>query len=105
MRAHLTPVLLALLTLAAPAAAENWPQWRGPRHDGTTTETGLATSWSATENVRWRLELPGPGPSTPVLWEALYAIAEDGVAKDGVAKDGVAEDGVAKDGAAEGDEG
>src|SRR5574341_1643563 len=55
--------------LATSHAAENWPRWRGPRNDGSSLETGLPTQWNNTENVRWRLELPGPAPSTPIVWE------------------------------------
>jgi outer membrane protein assembly factor BamB len=62
---------LAAVTIsltARPAGAENWPQWRGPRDDGTSQETGLATRWNKTENVAWRLPLPGPAGATPVVW-------------------------------------
>jgi outer membrane protein assembly factor BamB len=51
------------------AQTENWPRWRGPRNDGTSTETGIASKWSKTENVKWRLELPGAAPSTPIIWQ------------------------------------
>lgn len=61
--------MLLLSLLAIPAAGENWPNWRGPRLDGTSLAEGLPTTWSATENVRWRLEMPGPGPSTPIVWD------------------------------------
>ena len=64
--------LLALLLLAAPAAADNWPHWRGPNLDSTSAETGLPTTWSAGDdgekNVRWRYDLPGPAASTPIVW-------------------------------------
>lgn len=50
------------------AAAENWPQWRGPTADGVSTETGLPVEWSAEKNVVWRVDLPGRGQSTPILW-------------------------------------
>jgi outer membrane protein assembly factor BamB len=53
---------------ALPAAAENWPGWRGPRGDGTGAEKNLPTSWSPRENVRWKVKLPGPGNSSPVVW-------------------------------------
>ncbi len=53
----------------AEAQTENWPRWRGPRNDGTSTETGIAAKWSKTENVKWRLELPGPAPATPIIWQ------------------------------------
>ncbi len=79
------PVLLtALLALAlSPAvSAANWPAWRGPKGDGTTPEKNLPTRWSATENVAWKVPLPGPGQSTPIAWDGrLYltqARASDG---------------------------
>ena len=69
-----TPTLLmwllgfALLAIH-PAHAENWPQWRGPNNDGISTATDVPRTWSKTENVAWRLPLPGPAGSTPVIWE------------------------------------
>src|SRR3569623_3083964 len=53
---------------AKPASAENWPQWRGPQNDGISNEKGLPVQWSKTENVAWRLPLPGPAGATPVIW-------------------------------------
>ena len=50
------------------ALAENWPQWRGPRFDGTSLASNLPTTWSREENVLWRMEMPGPAASTPVVW-------------------------------------
>jgi FOG: WD40-like repeat len=54
--------------LSATVNAENWPQWRGARLDGISGETGLPTKWSKTENVLWRLPLPGEAGATPVVW-------------------------------------
>jgi outer membrane protein assembly factor BamB len=51
------------------ARAENWPQWRGPTGQGISSETGIATAWSKTENIRWRTETPGEGHSSPIVWE------------------------------------
>jgi outer membrane protein assembly factor BamB len=48
--------------------AENWPNWRGPKNDGMSSETGLPTTWSADKNVAWKLKLPGSGGATPVVW-------------------------------------
>lgn len=65
--------LLVLTLLVAPAvglAAEQWPAWRGPRGDGVTEQTKLPTEWSReSEKVRWRVALPEPGNSTPVVWD------------------------------------
>jgi outer membrane protein assembly factor BamB len=68
---HLRPCLAfaALIAVAASALAGNWPAWRGPRGDGVTTETELPLIWSATENVRWKIPLPEPGNSTPIVWD------------------------------------
>lgn len=61
-------VALLLSWGAVSSAADNWPQWRGPRNDGTSPDTGVPTTWSKTENILWRLPLPGPAGATPVLW-------------------------------------
>lgn len=66
---RLTPAVLALLCLASGALADNWPQWRGVHNDGISAETNLPTQWSAKENVAWKIGLPGPGGSTPVIWD------------------------------------
>ncbi len=63
------------------AWAEPWPEFRGPRGDGTTRSRHLPVTWSATENVAWETELPGKGWSSPVIWDRLLWMAtalEDG---------------------------
>ena len=60
-------LFLLLTTLTAPG--ENWPCWRGPRLDGTSTERRVPTHWSATSNVAWKTQLPGTGHSSPIVWE------------------------------------
>ncbi len=49
--------------------ADNWPQWRGPLNNGTTTEKNLPVKWSATEGIVWKLKMPGPAGATPVVWD------------------------------------
>ncbi|MFM9963013.1 MAG: PQQ-binding-like beta-propeller repeat protein [Planctomycetaceae bacterium] len=48
--------------------SENWPQWRGPKNNGISNETNTPSKWSKTENVAWRLPMPGPGGATPAVW-------------------------------------
>lgn len=48
--------------------AENWPGFRGPRGDGTSLETNVPTKWDATNNVAWKVAIPGKGHSSPVIW-------------------------------------
>src|SRR5262249_35702920 len=57
-----------LLTTSAAVRGEDWPQWRGPRGDGTSTETNIPLKWSATENIAWKVRLAGRGYSSPVIW-------------------------------------
>ncbi len=52
---------------AAVDASKDWPQFRGPTGMGTSGETGLPLTWSATENIVWKTELPGAGTSSPIL--------------------------------------
>src|SRR5579872_3220776 len=66
---------LAVLVLAMPAAAENWPCWRGPRLDGTSYELNLPVYWNAQSNVAWVARLPGVGLASPIVWEDLIFIA------------------------------
>jgi outer membrane protein assembly factor BamB len=65
-----TPLLsgLLLVLLAAAPLAANWPQWRGPSGLGVSAESGLPTTWSASENVGWRAALAGLGSSSPIVW-------------------------------------
>lgn len=73
--------VLAVSSWIAPtyALAENWPQWRGARLDGSSHETGVPVKWSKDENVVWRTELPGPAGSTPVIWDdRIYLTSADG---------------------------
>jgi outer membrane protein assembly factor BamB len=47
--------------------AEHWGSWRGPNDDGMA-EGDAPAQWSDTENVKWRVEIPGRGHSSPVVW-------------------------------------
>lgn len=61
------PAVVAALFLASTLEAADWPAWRGPGANGVTSETNLPLKWSATENVKWKVELPEPGNSTPIV--------------------------------------
>lgn len=49
------------------AEADSWPEFRGPTGQGISAATNLPISWSATNNVKWKTEIPGNGWSSPVL--------------------------------------
>ena len=65
-RAGLALFFVALWTL--PLSAQNWPHWRGPDADGTSSQTGLPVEWSETRNIVWKLGLPAVSGSTPIIW-------------------------------------
>ena len=58
----------AALSFASDGMAENWPHWRGPFANGSTTEKGLSATFSKTENVLWTAPMPGPAAATPIVW-------------------------------------
>lgn len=62
-----SPLALAAVLLAAPAAAEDWPQFRGPGGQGHSNERGLPVEWSETRNIVWKTRVPGTGWSSPVV--------------------------------------
>lgn len=66
--AHFARLMILSLLLVSPAAAANWPNWRGPDSQGHTSEKDLPLKWTATEGVRWKVALPDEGNSTPVVW-------------------------------------
>src|SRR6478752_1271136 len=67
MKCWLLGVIAAGL-IALPVSAQNWPAWRGPTADGVVPEKGFLTTWSATENIAWKVEIPGRGHSSPIIW-------------------------------------
>ena len=60
-------LLAVTVLLAGPAAAADWPHWRGPQHTGASQEKGLPVKWSATENVAWATDLPGHAAASPIV--------------------------------------
>ena len=58
---------LLLLGCNIPTFAENWPAFRGPDGDGHSHEKNVPVKWT-TDDVRWKVPLPEPGNSTPVIW-------------------------------------
>ena len=59
---------IVAMAAAATLSAENWPQWRGSAMNGVSAEKGLPLKWSPTENIAWKLAMPGRSGSTPIIW-------------------------------------
>jgi hypothetical protein len=46
--------ILLTVRMAVPAAADDWSHWRGPRHNGISSERHWGGAWATcTPNVRW----------------------------------------------------
>lgn len=58
-----------------------WPRWRGPSGQGVVESSGYPDKWSGSENVLWKVQVPGRGNSSPTVWDGrvfLTTAAEDG---------------------------
>ncbi|MEO1984149.1 MAG: PQQ-binding-like beta-propeller repeat protein, partial [Fuerstiella sp.] len=58
----------AVFESPAVAVENDWPQFRGADARGVSSNEGLPVTWSATENVAWKTDLPGRGWSSPIVW-------------------------------------
>ncbi|MBI5388144.1 MAG: PQQ-binding-like beta-propeller repeat protein [Verrucomicrobia bacterium] len=68
---------LLLVAFVPPALlADNWPAWRGPEGTGTCREKKLPLRWGTNQNVRWRVPLPAPGNSTPIVWSQQVFVTQ-----------------------------
>lgn len=77
-------VLGPLLLQGAEPPAEytkNWPQWRGPLANGVAPYGNPPVEWSESKNLKWKIEIPGKGHATPIIWDeqifVLTAIKTD----------------------------
>ena len=72
-------LFVCCFAFAAHVQAENWASWRGPTSNGISQERNIPFEWSKSKNVAWRLSLPGPAGSTPVIWEdRIFVTSVDG---------------------------
>ena len=69
MRSFVTLMATAILTMTADSHADNWGHWRGPIGNGAAVNAHPPTDWSSTKNVKWKVEVPGRGSSSPVIWD------------------------------------
>lgn len=64
-------IVLTLLCVASVSVAlgANWPRFRGPNGTGTAADKDIPTEFSDSKNVLWKVEIPGTGNSSPVVWD------------------------------------
>ena len=65
--------------LPPPAVTDtDWPWWRGPTRDGIAVGDAPPTTWSESENVVWKTNIPGRGHSSPtVVGDRIYLATSD----------------------------
>ena len=71
----------AVLVLAMPSVAQttslltvskeanDWAAFRGPDGQGVSTAKALPVEWSESENIAWKIPMPGPGASSPIVFK------------------------------------
>lgn len=64
---HLGTLLTFVLSTAF-AAADDWPEFRGPTGQGIVAQGKLPVEWGPDKNVAWKRPIPGSGWSTPIIW-------------------------------------
>ena len=61
-----------------PRSMEDWPWWRGPHSDNTSAGGQVPTVWSETENVLWKVAIPGQGHGSPsVVGNQIFLATAD----------------------------
>jgi outer membrane protein assembly factor BamB len=73
-------IAIGLCLVPARLQADDWPQWRGPRRNGVSRETGLLKEWPKDgPKLLWKIADIGSGYSTPsVVGDRLYLLANEG---------------------------
>jgi outer membrane protein assembly factor BamB len=75
------PAILLAGCVRSDPAADAWPQMRGPSAQGVAQAASLPLTWSETQHVAWKTQIPGEGWSSPVVGtDAVYLTSalEDG---------------------------
>ncbi len=81
-------VLTCILTSSAALGQDrgthaNWPRFRGPNGAGVSSDKGLPIRWSQTQNIAWKVDMPGPGFSSPITWnDRIYVTCYSGYGLD-----------------------
>jgi outer membrane protein assembly factor BamB len=74
---RLFAISLILFVLATPSSAQEWTRFRGPNGTGESETTTIPASWTD-KDLNWKIELPGIGHSSPVLWgEKIFILSAD----------------------------
>jgi outer membrane protein assembly factor BamB len=81
---RLTRISLLAAAFVCIAGADNWERFRGPNGTGASDDKGVPLSFGTSENVVWKIELPGSGNSSPIVWGKrlfLHVASNDGASR------------------------
>src|SRR5688572_18155606 len=67
MRITILGIFCAIAIATATLAADTWPQFRGPGGRGIAEGANLPDRWSPTDNIAWKIAVPGTGWSSPIV--------------------------------------
>jgi len=81
-RSRVSPGLVSVVLVAAvvagvaldAGAGPNWPEWRGPLRTGEAPTADPPLEWAEGKNVRWKLDIPGLGHGSPIVWGDLVLV-------------------------------
>lgn len=75
---RLFPLLLCSLFVSATAAAQDWPQWRGPNRDANVSGATIPATWPKTLKEQWKVNV-GIGHASPVVVNGkIYVFTRQG---------------------------
>lgn len=59
-------------------AADDWPWWRGVGRDNVALNANPPLTWSESQNIIWKVDLPGEGHASPTVWgDRIFIAAAD----------------------------
>lgn len=72
-------LVIIALQLFPSLDASDWPRFRGAQGDGVAMDSQPPVKWSSSENIRWKVDLPGPGTSSPIVFgDRIYVTCHTG---------------------------
>lgn len=71
-------VAIGFLIATSFSSAQDWPCFRGPEHTGHAVGK-FSTEWGPGQNIKWKIQLPGLGNSSPIVVgeQVFVAMAEE----------------------------
>jgi outer membrane protein assembly factor BamB len=81
---RMTCACLLITATVCAAGADNWERFRGPNGAGVSGDKGVPLTFGTSENVVWKVELPGSGNSSPIIWGKrlfLHTAGKDGASR------------------------